>query len=380
MKEQIAFLYMNTGGGHIAPARALEKEINRLFPDDCGTVLHHGFSERMKASRFFFEDGYRLTTNYFESGYVLFYRMTAWPIAIHFGNYLISVHGITDLIRFFRSNNITKVVCLHEVLILITRAALDAVDPSIPLITAVTDPYTAHGLWFYEKRNNLVVFSEKLRTEAIEKHGFPEDRLHVFPFILSRKFDQPYTEEEKSLARERLGFPQDGKILLVAGGGEGLKKADRLVSRFADDERSETLVVVCGKNSILRRRVEAIAESKRAKNIRVYGFVPFMCDLVNIADCVITKGGASTVMEVLAAKKPVIFSTFIRGQEWGNVLFAVNSGAGWHLTKPRQILDKAYEILEDSSLREKIRSRIDRLALRNGLEEVARFIHSFKKG
>lgn len=377
MKQKIAVFYLDTGGGHIGPAKALVNEIHRLYPNESETFLQHGFSERMKSSRFFFEDGYRLTTNYFEAGYVLFYRITALTLAIHFGNYLISIHGERDLARFLRDKGITKVVCMHEVLILILRKVIDRVNPLIPLITVVTDPFTAHNLWFFRKNNDLIVFSEKLKKDAIERYGFSPERIHVFPFMLSRAFDTIYTEFEKLQAMQRLGVPKNTKVLLIAGGGEGLKNAASLVSLFIKEKRTETLIVVCGKNVSLRRRLNKLVKQNSSTNILVYGFVDFMPDLLNIADCVITKGGASTVMEVLACGKPVIFSTYIRGQELGNVLYAIHNGVGWYIKKPADIINHAVRVLEDSDMRTNIQTKCANLHLRNGAEDIARFIYQF---
>jgi UDP-N-acetylglucosamine:LPS N-acetylglucosamine transferase len=377
MKQRIAFLYLNTGGGHIAPARTLVRAIEERYPETATPFLFNGFSEKMRMSRFFFVDGYAITSNYFEPGYVLFYRITEYPLSIRFGNYLISLNGERNLARFLREQRITKVVCLHEVLIIMARRAINRVNPSIPLITVVTDPFTAHALWFYEKRATLVVFSEKLRQEAVSRYGFSADRVHLFPFILSRSYERRYTIEEILLARARLGIPSGQKVILIAGGGEGLKGAARLVSAFIKRKRSETLIVVCGKNAMLRRRVTRTVWRNRAENVMVFGFVDFMCDLLNIADCVITKGGASTVMETLAVGKPVIFSTFIRGQELGNVLYAVQNGVGWYIKKTREILDQAEKVLADEILARNISDNAKRLGLRNGLDDLVRFIHDF---
>lgn len=378
MKQKIAFLYLNTGGGHIAPAKALATGVKDAWPDEVETFLVNGFSEKMRMCRLFFENGYRASSNYFEPGYVLFYQMTKHSFFRKFGNYLVSIHGENHLYRFLRDNGITKVVCLHEVLIEVARNAIDRLDPSIPLITLVTDPYTAHSIWFYQKRTELVVFSEKLRKEAVERYGFDPSRVHAFPFILNRAYDRRYSESEILEAKRRLGLPTDRKLILVAGGGEGLRSADRIVSEFVSKKRDEVLIVVCGKNSLLMSQLKLIIEWRKATNVVLYGFVSFMPDLLNVADCVITKGGASTVMEVLAVGKPVIFSTFIRGQELGNVLFAVYGGAGWFIRKPREILAQAERVINDDSLAVSVRRNIDALGIRNGLDEVRDFLHSFE--
>lgn len=383
MKQRIAFLYLNTGGGHVAPARALSSGLAERYPETDETHLFNGFSQKMRVCRFFFEDGYQISSNYFEASYVLFYRMTEIPQAIRFGNYFVSIHGEHHLARFFREKQITKVVCLHEILLIIARKALARVNPDASFITLVTDPFTAHGLWFYVKDTELVVFSQKLRKEAIEKHGFVPQRVHTFPFILNPAFDRVYTDEEKRAVRSRLGIAEDQKVLLIAGGGEGLKSADRIVAHYLRDKsyrsRNEVLLVVCGRNRLLKMQVQFMADRSRSKVVRVFGFVSFMPDLLNIADCVITKGGASTVMEVLAVGKPVIFSTFIRGQELGNVLYVVTNGAGWYLKKPKEILGQARAVLDNPELATRIRQNIARLGVRNGLYDVMRFIHEWKQ-
>ena len=154
-----------------------------------------------------------------------------------------------------------------------------------------------------------------------------------------------------------------------------LRGAERIVRHFVKLRRDEILAVVCGRNRLLRRQTRHIVERSGANNVLVFGFVDFMADLLNIADAVITKGGASTVLEVLATGKPIIFSTYIRGQELGNVLYAVYNGVGWYIKKPRDILEKAFTLTEDDALRGRLREKIDSLGIRNGLEEMASFIH-----
>ena len=377
MKQRIAFLYLNTGGGHVAFANALADYFTNVYSDTVEPVLLNGFSPRMKLCRFFFEEGYRLTSNFFEPGYVLFYQVTMYPFAIRFGNYFVSMHGERYLTRFLREQKITKVVCLHEVLTIVARTAINKVNPSIPLITILTDPFTAHALWFYQKDMDLVVFSEKLRKEGIERYGFPEDRIHRQFFPYAKAYEKNYTSDEIGEIKQRLGIPSGEKVLLIAGGGEGLKNSDRIVSRFIRRKQSGYLVVVCGRNRILKRFVTDMVTVSGVTNVKVYGFISFMSDLMHIADCVITKGGASTVMEVLAVAKPVIFSTFVRGQELGNVLYAVLHHAGWYITDPDAILDMVEKIYANPDITEEVKRCVKKLNIHNGLYGLADFLYHF---
>ncbi|MEI8091509.1 MAG: hypothetical protein WCG98_04715 [bacterium] len=48
-------------------------------------------------------------------------------------------------------------------------------------------------------------------------------------------------------------------------------------------------MIVCGRNHKLERYAHKLAQSHPEYTIKVFGFVDFMYDLVNIADIIITK-------------------------------------------------------------------------------------------
>lgn len=377
MKQKIALLYLKTGGGHLSGAKSISRVLREVYGETSEAILHDAFDGRMWYHRFFFELGYQISTNYLELLYVLFYYITSNKFFVTLIKPFVSTHISNNLARFIRREGITKVVVLHSLLVTMARDALDAVDPSIPLITIVMDPFTAHLGWFYVKKTELIVFSEKLKKEALEKYDFPEKQVHLFPFMLSPSFAHKYSEQECLLARTRLGLPLDEKILLIAGGGEGLKGATRLVSAFLRAGGTEKLVVVCGKNRLLKRSLDLLASRTGTNRLVIYGFVDFMSDLMNVADCIITKGGPATVMEVLAVQKPVILFAYIRPQERGNMLHVVQNDVGWYLTNPRDVVSQARRVLEDVDLQHEIAERIASLNVHSGTENIVKFIHDF---
>ena len=99
-----------------------------------------------------------------------------------------------------------------------------------------------------------------------------------------------------------------------------------------------------------------------------------MPELMNIADCVITKGGPAMVMQALSIGKPLIISTYVRGQEFGNMMYVVQNKAGWYLPDARAIVKKTKEIFSDDTELKKIEERINRLGIKNGLNAIAEFI------
>src|SRR5258708_33173347 len=63
-----------------------------------------------------------------------------------------------------------------------------------------------------------------------------------------------------------------------------------------------------------------------------------MPDWMRASDLVITKAGPGTIMEPLAAGKPMILSGYLRGQEEGNVKFVKEMGIGVLRPNPQAIV------------------------------------------
>ena len=377
MKQHIGFLYLKTGGGHVSGANALVTCLKEKHPDNAEYIPQNGFKSTNWVARIFFEKGYLATSNYFELGYVAFYQLTKSKTVLTFCKWLLRPFLVKNLIDFLKTKKITKLVCLHEILIPLARIAINRVNPNIPLISIVMDPFTAHPLWFYEKDTELIVFSRKLQKEAISHYGFKPEQVHQFPIMLSRNFDRRYTLDEKIAAKKRHNIPLDKKILLVVGGGEGLKATLAIVNAFIFQRCPAHLIVICGKNKVLKTQLEILLKTTHIANIQVFGFVSFMPDLINVSDCVITKGGPATVMETLSAGKPLILASYVRGQEFGNMLYVVNNNLGWYIPQPRKIIKKVKEIIADDSILSSIEQKIDTMHIQNGLEPIADFIYRF---
>jgi len=375
-KDTIGFCYLKTGAGHACGAFSLKEKISTLYPD-ARSVMYNPFEEGAFLSSLFFEKGYFVTSNYLSLLYILFYRITSHFAVLNFGRFAYRSFFLSRFVRFLRKEKITKVVCVHEILIPHLREAIEIVNPSIELITIVMDPFTCHPLWFYERNTRLIVFSEKLRNEAIEKYNFDATCVHTFPIMLSEKFDLPYSEEEKQKVREELGIPKGKKVVLIAGGGEGLRNATSLVFFFLKRKVDCYVVVVCGRNKKLKNMLSAMVAHYQGENVRLFGFVSCMPALMNIADCVISKSGPATVMEALSIGKPLILCSYVRPQEFGNKCYVKLNNVGWYIPNSLDAVKKAEEIVSCTS--DEIARNIKSLNIRNGLEDIAHFIMSEKR-
>ncbi len=377
MRQNLLFLYLDTGAGHITPARILKDSLEKAYPREVSVTLLNGFSPRQIFARFFFEKGYHASSNMLPAAYSFFYDLTKFKPALECTKALCTWRTVPFLERYIREHCVTKVVCFHFVVAPAAVRAIRRVNPGIRFIIVVTDPFSAHPSWFLERDQQFIVYSSRLKDEMIHRYGIDGSRIAVMPFLLSPGFQPVRDPLCLAQLKDRYGFAAGRKTVLVVGGGEGLPGAVPLVSYFVRRDPPFDLVVVCGRNVRMYRQLERLKKKYPHARVKLFGFVPFMSDLIKCSDCVVTKAGASTVMEVLACEKPVIFSTFIHGQELENVRFAVVRRVGWFLPRFEDMYEKVLRLFTDASYAASVRDSLRQLYVPSDNTAVRDFVYRF---
>mgnify|MGYP002740433355 FL=1 len=345
--ERYGIFYLKTGGGHFSGAKSIAEKLKTLQPE-AHFSMHDGLDGCINFFRFFLETGYSVTANYLPLWYICFYQVTQIKLVQKLCNRLFSPFLSLHVRKQIVKGKFTKIICTHEILMPIIKRICNELHINIPIICIVMDPFTAHSLWFFEKDVNFIVFSEYLKKVAIQKYSVLPENIFVAQPIFSEKFNIPLSDAKKQNVKNTLSIPHDKKILLIAGGGEGLKNADKILKTLLQNNFSEYVIIVCGKNKVLKQRLEKITAKYKAQNVRIFGFVNIMYELINISDCVVSKGGPGTVMEVLTLKKPLIIPDFIRYQEWGNVFFVKQNNAGFLISEPNAVHKKVTELFTNA--------------------------------
>ena len=378
-KENYLFLYLNTGSGHRTPAAILKKIIEDKYGDN--VYLENGFSPKQHIAHAFFETGYHSSSATFPAIYSAFYDITTSKTVMHIIRFFTTLYTKHHIINLIKKYNITKIVSFHFALTPAAARAIRRTNPQIPLVTDITDPYSAHPAWFQENRTAFIVHSEELKNHILQTQPIKESQLVLKPFIFDKKFNADYTDDYIAELKDKHGIPQNDKVILIAGGGEGLPGVINLVTQFSlskDITQAVSLIVVCGHNASSKAILEGLSIINSRIKLNILGYVNCMDELIKLSDCVITKAGASMLMQVMACKKPVIFSMFMHGQELGNVQFAINNKVGWLFTKPADILKQALRLCYDTEYKEKIKRNFDKLNIVSNVHTTAEFIHSYK--
>jgi UDP-N-acetylglucosamine:LPS N-acetylglucosamine transferase len=374
--EKYLFLYLKTGGGHLAPAKAVANKIKTKHKSNVEIELADGLSDSKRVVKTIIEDGYKTAVNKAAWTYELLYLIHKLSIVSRFTATLVAYFIKPGLEKFILESKPDKIVLFHFFLIKPVFEIIETYNLGIPVITVVTDPFTAHPIWFLQKSQNYIVFSGILRDKCIDK-GIDENKIRVFPFVLDSRFSNKVSEKKKLKIRSNLGFAPDSRIILIMGGGEGMPRGKKILKKIIKKNMDAEIAIVCGKNMNLYNSAMKIRNKYGIGNLKIYGFVDFVHSLLSISDIVITKCGASTSMEILLMGKIPVINNYIWEQEKGNMEFVCNSKMGILEKNTNHLPDLLDNLLRDNELYNSLISNIKKASIRNGVGQVSDYILNF---
>lgn len=377
MKKNFLFFYLKTGGGHLAPAKSIAQYLEKKHKKNLNVRLVDGLEKGTAFSKMGLESSYRFTQTkakwFFELSYAVNKIIPIAAFTIWFVNLFIEYH-LKHRILSGKNGNI---VIFHFFLVRPVLNTLIKNNISKTPLVVVTDPYTAPPLWFmHGNQVNYIVFSNEVRDFAVSMKVDPA-KINVFPFVLDEQFSEKIEPRKIKPLKEKMGFDKDKKIVLIMGGGDGMPKGKRILKELILSRPDSEIAFVCGRNKRLYRWVNFYKIRYRMKNLKIYRFIDFVYELLNISDIVITKCGASTFMEILFAEKIPVINSFIWEQEKGNVEFVERNKFGIYEPDIKKLPDIIKSLINDEKLYRFYIDNIKKSKLRNGTAEVSEFIYRY---
>lgn len=356
----VLILMSDTGGGHRASAQALDAAFDTLHPTSAVTIVD------------FWTDIAGFPFNNFPSQYAYLakhpflwkcvYLWAAFPPTRWLTETAFSVFCHSRVRSYFRLHDPDLIISVHPLVNTLSLSVLAYMKdlygrPTPPFCTVVTDLGGAHPTWFDHRADLVYVPSDPLQQKAIDA-GVRNDRIR----LLGLPIRPAFWEETRSRAvlRTELGMAQHIPTVLLVGGGDGIGGLEAIADAIAVKISEEVgaaggqLVVVCGKNRSLLRRMQA-----RSWPIPVIlkGFVNNMSEWMSACDILCSKAGPGTIAEAWTRGMPIILTGFLPGQEEGNVKLVTDSGSGEFHADPESIAKCASRWVSDPELRGAIAAR-----------------------
>jgi UDP-N-acetylglucosamine:LPS N-acetylglucosamine transferase len=203
--------------------------------------------------------------------------------------------------------------------------------------TFVTDPYPPFWrAWSSPFIDRYFVLTPEAGAE-LERQGIPAARIERVPMPLRGGFRR-YEPAEIEAFRSRLGI--GGAMIVVNGGARGGGPVARIAQTVLHTLSDVDVIVLCGTNARLRDDLSQKAHSR----LHPMGFVDDIHSVIASADLVITKPGALSVYETLAAQVPAVLSAIggLMPQESGMFRAVGDHGFGFAV----RTLDELARVLE----------------------------------
>lgn len=275
-----------------------------------------------------------------------------------------------QLKRAFREYDPDVIVSVHP---LLNHAALRARRDAklhAPLITVVTDLGRVHESWITPEVDAIVVPAREVYERALER-GVPRERIFFLGHPVHPKFEAPL--ESKAELRATLGLPTGVTVALLMAGGEGGGKLLPTTLALARSGLALHLVVVTGRNTALRTKLEELAPSLQAP-MTVLGYVNNVPSLMRAADLLVTKAGPGTLAEASVAEVPVVVYDFIPGQERGNLEYVRTNGIGVVALSTAEVVRSVARIVHNQERLATMRMRQGHIAPRGSSRRIAELL------
>ena len=280
--RRVLILSADVGEGHAAAARALAQQIEDS-PHEAQVTVIDGLAAMGPLLRPVVEDGYRVQLRFFPWTYTVIYWLLEHVLPIRMiARKLLCALGSRPLARAIEEHDPDVIVSTYPAVTVVLANLRRRGEVLCPTVATITD---LTGLFFWAQPGidmHLVMYGESMPSvERIAGHG----SVRLVRPLISAEFLQPRCATEARLA---LGLPQDGRMVVVSGGGWGVGDISGAVREFT--RVREVSSIVC------------LGEPR----VHVLGFTDRMPELLAAADVLVHSTGGVTCLEARAAGTPVV--------------------------------------------------------------------------
>lgn len=355
--KKILLMYATYGTGH----KAIAKYVEDYFKSR---------NEEIKIKNIDLLDYVRLgkTTSKLSNKIILSGNPILWGMIYKFFDSKITTFGTYQLVsKFFDSEALKEeIVSFNPDLVISTHFFASTsisrykkkgyIDSK--LVTIITD-YQSHELWVQNKKTEdaIIVASKDEKRELVKK-GVNPSKIRIYGIPISTKFNSRFDRNE---ILKKLSISGKRPIyLFFGGGGVGSKTSLPYLKELIKLNLNADIIFVSGHNNTVKRKAQDLCEEYDADNVRVFGFVTNVPELMSISEAVITKPGGITITECLTLKKPMILINKTAGHEKGNFKYLVHNGYALNASSLGRFKRSMIAIYSNKKIAEKIKSNLNK--------------------
>jgi UDP-N-acetylglucosamine:LPS N-acetylglucosamine transferase len=332
-KKNILILYAKMGKGHLSASMATKEALELLYGDkvnvmvvDFFQLLSQGFSNTTQKM-------YDGSVKFIPSFYKAFFELSDSIWSIKFLNAISYISLQKAMKKLLKETDPDILVSTFPIWDYGVAQFWKKKHPDSKFVNIITDSISIHKAWLIADSDYRIVPNEDT-AKVLMHEGVPAEKIKILGFPVSLDFIK---EVNNKTILKNLGLnPNLYTVLLFATMGEN-KRNLRIFEKIINEKRDYNVIGVMGRNKSLLPKIEHL---KNQKNVTILEWTDNVPDLMKASDLIITKAGGATIMECIAAKKPMIITHVIPGQEEGNAILIEKHNLGIILKKGRKGIDE----------------------------------------
>ncbi len=296
--RRVLILSADVGEGHAAAARSLARQIEDS-PQPAEVTVIDGLAAMGPLLRPVVEDGYRVQLRFLPWTYTAIYWLLEHVAPVRgLTRRLLCLLGSRPLARRIATYDPDVVVSTYPAVTVVLARLRRTGAVRCPTVATITD---LTGLFFWAQSGidtHVVMYGESI--SAVERIAGPGSA-QLVPPLISAEFLSPRCPVE---SRRALGLPEQGRMVVVSGGGWGVGDIAGAVREFTRVPEVTSIVCLAGRNEHLAHKLHsAFADHPE---VHVYGFTDRMPELLAAADVLVHSTGGVTCLEAMVAGTPVV--------------------------------------------------------------------------
>lgn len=370
----ILVLTCSAGAGHLMAARAIGEALRDAAPDtrvDIVDVLDLAPS----LFRRVYSDGYLRLVDRFPSLFGYIYDQTDRPGAgATRARSAIQTACLRLAARRIAAAAPQRIVNTHFLSSELVAGLKQSGRLRCPQYTVLTD-FEAHRLWVQPPTEHYFVASPLARAHLVAC-GVPPELVTVSGIPVRAAFSEEITPRE---ARQRLGLPVDGPIVLLLCGGFGVGPVEATLRELARAQSARLIAVICGRNAARQRRLERIARGA-ADRVRIVGYTDSIHLWMRAATLAVSKPGGLSSAEALVSGLPLVILNPIPGPETRNSDYLLEHRAAVSVSNLRVLAFRVEELLASPARLRAMRAAAFAAGRPRAAREIADIILSSGEG
>ncbi len=329
-------LSCNTGEGHNSTANAI-REVLEQQDVECEMIDVLGSCISPKFSKFICNSHtrlYKYAPKLWDVGYRVSDRRQLEREQDQEDNKMLSEllsSSAKKLEKMIVEGNFDVVLCVHAFSGMMMTVVRKNGMAHIPCYFVATD-YTCSPLVDQCDADGYFIPAADLKNEFVAD-GLPRDKLIPSGIPVRQAF---YQRVECGVARETLGLPKEGLVVLMMCGSMGCGPLRKIAKELAERlPAGATVVAVCGRNEKL---YEDLVE-ENIPGLRVLGYCKEVPLYMDASDMIVTKPGGLSSTEAATKYLPMVFINAVGGCEGRNFNYFLTHGYALGSDESREVAD-----------------------------------------